>query len=323
MPSRTVVITTNYLEPDGEIRRFLEGAGCNVTFSRPQDRDGNDGHLRSALRGAHAVIAGTEPFPAELIDCAPELRIIARTGVGYDNVDVRAASRRGITVCATPGANKQSVAELTIGLLIGAARGIETSAYSVRTGSWAQTNGRELAGSTLGLIGLGAIGRAVATIAHGIGMRLLAHDMAPDNAFMANHDIEPCDLDGLLRRSDFVSIHVALTPLSRGMIGRAALATMKPGAFLVNTARGGIVDEVALADALRSGHLGGAALDVLESEPLVADHPLRDAPNVTITPHIAGATAEARMRSSQMAASQVIDFLEGRPVAHRVDEVAR
>lgn len=322
MRSRTVVITTNYLEPDGEIRRVLESAGCTVTFSRPQDREGDDDHLRSALRDAHAVIAGTEPFPADLIDCAPDLGIIARTGVGYDNVDLRAATRRGITVCATPGANRQSVAELTVGLLIDSARGIETSAYSVRSGSWAQTNGRELAGSTLGLIGLGSIGQSVATMARGIGMRLLAYDMAPDDAFMTDHDIEPCSLESLLRRSDFVSIHVALTPSSRGMIDRAALAQMKRGAFLVNTARGGIVDETALADALRSGHLGGAALDVLEKEPLAEDHPLRDAPNVTITPHIAGATTEARVRSSQMAASQVIDFLEGRPVAHVVAEAS-
>lgn len=323
MESRTVLITTSYLEPDGDIRRVLERAGCTVTFSRPQDRGGDQGHLRTALRGAHAVIAGTEPFHADLIECAPGLGIIARTGVGYDNVDLRVAAGRGIKVCVTPGANKQSVAELTLGLLIDAARGIVTSARSVQAGTWAQTSGRELAGSTLGLVGLGAIGQAVATMARGVGMQVLAHDTEPDAAFVADRDIELCDLGELLRRSDFVSIHVALTPTSRNMIDRAALAMMKPGAYLVNTARGGIVDEIALADALTTGHLGGAALDVLETEPLSKEHPLRSAPNVTITPHIAGATLEARARSSQMAASQVIDFLEGRPVANLVPEMSR
>jgi phosphoglycerate dehydrogenase-like enzyme len=323
MESHTVLITTNYLEPDGEIRRVLERAGCAVTFSRPQDRGGDQGHLRSALRGARAVIVGTEPFRADLIDCAPDLGLIARTGVGYDNVDLHAAAGRGIKVCVTPGVNRQSVAELTLGLLIDAARGIVTSERSVRAGSWTQCSGRELGGSTLGLVGLGAIGQAVATMARGIGMHVLAHDTEPDGAFVMDRGIELCDLGDLLRRSDFVSIHVALTPASKGMIGRTALATMKPGSYLVNTARGGIVDEVALAGALCKGHLGGAALDVLETEPLPADHPLRSAPNVTITPHIAGATTEARTRSSKMAASQIIDFFEGRPVAHLVPGASR
>src|SRR5690606_533353 len=152
------------------------------------------GHLYSALRDAHAVIAGTEPFRADLIDCAPDLGIIARTGVGYDNVDLRAAAGRGIKVCVTPGANKQSVAELTLGLLIDAARGIVTSASAVRAGFWTQTNGRELAGSTLGLVGLGAIGQAVATMARGIGMHVLAHDTEPDGAFVTDRGIELCDL---------------------------------------------------------------------------------------------------------------------------------
>lgn len=322
MQSPTVLITTNYLEPDGEIRHVLEGAGCAVAFSRPQDRDGDQGHLRSALRDAHAVIAGTEPLSADLIGCAPGLGIIARTGVGYDNVDLRAAEGRGIKVCVTPGANRQSVAELTLGLLIDAARGIVAGDRSVRSGGWTQTSGRELAGSTVGLIGLGTIGQAVAAMTLGIGMRVLAYDTEPDDAFVADHEIELCGLEDLLRRSDFVSIHVALSQSSRGMIDRAAFALMKKGAYLINTARGGIVDEIALADALSSGHLGGAALDVLAKEPLPADHPLRSAPNVTITPHIAGATAEARMRSSQMAAGQVIDFLAGRPVAHLVSAVS-
>lgn len=323
MPSRTVLITTNYLEPNGELDSLLRSAGCRVSFSRPQDRGGDQEHLRSALHDARAVIAGTEPFSASLIEAAPRLGLIARTGVGYDNVDLQAAAQRGIQVCATPGANKQSVAELTLGLLIDAARGIVAGARSVQSGSWVQTNGRELAGATLGIIGLGTIGQAVAAIARAVGMRVIGYDAEPPGESTTDQGVEFCTLESLLRQSDFVSIHAALTPTSRGMIDRDALGKMRPGAYLVNTARGGIVDEAALAEALSSGHLGGAALDVLATEPLPMDHPLRTAPNTTITPHIAGATTEARTRSSLMAAAQVIDFLDGRVVEHVVPQVSR
>ena len=317
MADRRVLITTSYLEPGDEIHTMLTDAGCEVSYSRPQDRDGANG-LAGALAEVDAVIAGTEPFSAELMDTAGALRIIARTGVGYDSVDLSAAARKGVTVCNTPGANRQSVAELAIGLMLSNARHLVPAAADVEAGNWVQRSGRELSGATLGVIGFGAIGKEVASIATAFGMRVLVCDPALDENFAHSIGAHARPLPELLAESDFVTLHIALTPQTHHLIDGDALAVMKPSAYLINTSRGGVVDERALAGALREERLAGAALDVLEQEPLAADDPLREAPNLVITPHIAGATAEARSRSGHLAATQVIDFLDGRPVAHPV-----
>lgn len=319
MAQHRVLITTSYLEPGDDVHRLLTEAGCSVRYSRPQDRSPGT-TIQDAVGEVDGIIAGTEPLTAELIESAPELRIIARTGTGYDNVDVQAAARRGVTVCNTPGVNRQSVAELTMGLLLDCARGISASVAQVRAGAWEQKSGRELSGSTLGIVGLGAIGKEVATMAQAFGMAVLAHDPVLDPTFAEGHAIKTRPLEALLRESDFVTLHIALSPATHRMIDRAALALMKPGAFLINTARGGVVDEQALADALVAGRLGGAALDVLETEPLPPEHPLRDVPNLVITPHVAAATVQARARSGRLAATQVLQHLDGGAPAHPVPE---
>lgn len=318
MADRRVLITTSFLEPGDDIHTMLTEAGCEVTYSRPQDRQDTGTALADSLAGIRGVIAGTEAFTAELMAAAPDLGIIARTGAGYDSIDLDGAAGQGVTVCHTPGANRQSVAELTISLLLACARHLVPAASEVQAGGWVQRSGRELSEATLGVIGFGAIGKEVATIATALGMRVLAHDPALDETFAASIGAEARSLPALLAESDFVTVHIALTAQTRHLIDTAALAAMKPTAYLINTARGGVVDEQALAESLRTGRLAGAGLDVLENEPLAADDPLREAPNALITPHIAGATAEARSRSGMLAASQVLDFLDGRPVAHPV-----
>lgn len=319
MPERRVLITTSYLHPADDVHQLLAEAGCEVTYSRQQDRAaGGAPSLASAIAEAHAVIAGTDRFSADIIDAAGNLGLIARTGSGYDNVDMAAAERRGIAVCTTPMANGRSVAELTIGLMMACARNITSSAEQVRAGSWIQASGRELLGATVGIIGLGGIGKEVARLALALGMRVLAYDTTPDEAFMESAGIGSRTLAGLLSDSDFVTIHIALTPHTRRLIDRDTLGLMKPDAYLINTSRGAVVDEEALADALNRHQIAGAALDVLDIEPLEAQSPLRTVPNLLITPHIAGATVEARARSSRLAATQVIDFFDGRPVAHPV-----
>lgn len=319
MGSHRILVTTNYLEPGGEVDHVLTAAGFEVAFSRSKDRRGTPNELVQAMAGVNGVVAGTDAFTAELFKAAPDLRIIARTGAGYDNIDLTAARERGVVVCATPGANSHSVAELTIGLLLDCARSVSGSAAEVRSGAWLQTSGRQVRGATLGILGFGRIGQEVATIGRAMGMLVIAYDPFFDSESAASIGVEYRGFESLLEQSDAVSIHLGLTEQTRGMVDEAAIARMKSTAFLINTARGGIVDEGALARALVSGDLAAAALDVVETEPLPLDSPLRSAPNVTITPHVAGATVEARAVSSHMAAGQVVDFFAGRPVAHRVD----
>ncbi|WP_156252341.1 phosphoglycerate dehydrogenase [Pseudactinotalea terrae] len=318
MSARDVVITTSYLGPDDEVHEMLVAAGLEVIYSRPQDRDGDLATMAEAIAGAAGLIAGTEPVSAAAIEAAPDLKVIARTGVGYDNVDVAAARARGVVVCTTPGANADSVAELALGLMIDCARRVTESSRAVLDGQWQQRSGHELKGATLGIIGLGGIGRRLAVLARAFGMTVVAHDTYFDETFATSHEVSRSSLPDLLTASDFVSVHTALTPQTRHLIDAAALAMMKPTAILVNTARGGIVDEIALAEALHSGTISGAALDVLETEPAAADHPLRTAPGCVITPHIAGATFQARARSGALAAAQVMESLRGGVVAHEV-----
>jgi D-3-phosphoglycerate dehydrogenase len=318
MADRRVVITTSYLDPGDAVHTRLTEAGCDVVYARPQDRQGSERSLAEWLDGARCVIAGNDAFTAEVIESATDVGLIARTGVGYDGVDQDAARRCGVTVCNTPGVNRQSVAELTISFLLAGARHLVPAVEVVQSGQWSQRSGRELAGATLGVIGLGAIGKSVASIALALGMRVLAHDPFLDEAFARANGIESRDMLELLAESDFVTVHIALSPETHHLIDADAIARMKPTAYLVNTARGGIVDEEALAAALTAGTLAGAALDVVEQEPLAAEHVLRGVPNLLITPHIAGATVEARTRSSLLAAEQVLDFLDGRPLTHAV-----
>lgn len=268
--------------------------------------------LEGALRAAEGLIvrSGTR-VDASLLDVAERLEVIGRAGVGVDNIDMSAATRRGVAVINAPGGNIGSTAELAFALLLAAARRVAEADRSVRQGRWERKvlRGRQLQGNTLGVIGVGRIGTEVVRRAHAFGMRILAYDPYLSSERAADEHIERVELDALLERADFVTLHVPLTEQTRGMIGVAELARMKPTAILVNAARGGIVDERALAVALEQRKLAGAALDVYETEPPPADHPLREAPNLVMTPHLGAATVEAQRKVALEIAQRVRDAL--------------
>ena len=264
------------------------------------DRPLDEEEMVELVRGCEGLIVGVDPVTARVLEAGP-LRVVVKYGSGMDNIDVATAERRGVRVSSTPGANARSVAELAVALLLALARNVATHDRGVRQGSWKRRTGVELVGKRLGIVGYGAIGREVAEIARGgVGMEVVAHD-----PLVAEAAVPLLPLDEVLATSDALSLHLPLTDETRGLIGASELAAMKPTAFLVNTARGGLVDEVALADALQSGQLAGAALDGFEEEPLGVS-PLRALDNVVLSPHAGAATREAVLRTASRAVDQLL-----------------
>ncbi len=257
---------------------------------------------------------------AALIAAGTRLVVIGRAGVGVDNVDLDAATRAGITVVNAPTGNTIAAAEHTLALLYGVARRIAAADASVRRGEWkrAQFTGLELRGRTIGIVGLGKIGLAIALRARAMEMTVIGVDPFVSVEQAANHGVELVEFDAMLERADVVTVHVPMTRTTKGLIGRDAIARMKPGTIVLNVARGGILDEAAVADALRSGHLGGAGVDVFETEPPTGS-PLLDAPNTLLTPHLGASTAEAQILVSEEVAAQIIDVLAGRSARYAVN----
>jgi D-3-phosphoglycerate dehydrogenase len=277
--------------------------------------------LRAIIGDYDALVVRSQvKVDAELIAAGSRLVVIGRAGVGVDNVDIEAATRAGITVVNAPTGNTIAAAEHTIGLLFALARRIAAADASVRRGEWQRSRftGVELRGKTLGIIGLGKIGQAIAARARGFEMTVLGHDPYVTAEQAANHGVEAVSFEALLERSDVVTVHVPMSRGTRGLIGEAALARMKPGAFLLNVARGGVVDEAAVARALVQGTLGGAAIDVYEQEP-PTDSPLLEAPNTVLTPHLGASTAEAQILVATEVADQILDVLDGRPARYAVN----
>jgi D-3-phosphoglycerate dehydrogenase / 2-oxoglutarate reductase len=266
------------------------------------------------------VVRSQVQVDAGLIAAGRRLVVVGRAGVGVDNVDLEAATRAGITVVNAPTGNTIAAAEHTLALLYVLARRVAAADASVRRGEWkrSQFSGVELRGRTLGIIGLGKIGQAIAKRARAMEMTVIAVDpfISADGA--AVHGVKLVSLDALLEQADALTVHVPLTRQTRGLIGAAQIARMKPGSFVLNVARGGILDEAAVADALRSGQLGGAGIDVFEHEPPVGS-PLLDAPNTVLTPHLGASTAEAQVLVAVEVADQVIDVLAGRPARYAVN----
>jgi glyoxylate reductase len=263
------------------------------------------------LAGIDATLCSPDQYNADVV-ALPELKqlkVISRWGVGYDSIDVPAATRQGIVVAYTPGLLNETVADWAFALLLGIARRVADGHNTVMGNQWTNHWGHDVHGKTLGLIGCGRIGQAVARRASGFGMRVLGCDVAP---CADATQIQYVDLERLLRESDFVSLHAALTPESRGLINEARLRLMKPSAYLINTARGPMVDEPALARALHEGWIAGAALDVFHTEPLPADSPLRAAPNILLAPHQASLARETGEKVSLAAAQAIIDVMQGR-----------
>ena len=271
--------------------------------------------LHAAMELAAALIVRNRTqVDAALIASAPGLKVVGRLGVGLDNIDTAACSARGIEVIAATGANAVSVAEYVVTVAMMLLRGVYGSSAAVAAGGWPRaqlSQGHEIRGRTLGLIGFGSIGRVTARLARNLGMQVIAHDplVAADDVAWREHGVMHRTLEALLAEADVVSLHVPLIAQTRGMLSASRIALMKGGAIVINTARGGIVDEGAVIDALRSGALGGAALDVFEHEPLAASAAWADVPNLILTPHVAGVTVEANARVSALIAQRVATSL--------------
>ena len=262
----------------------------------------------------------TNRIDAELIDAHPGLRFVSSMSVGVDHVDVAALSRRGIPLGHTPGVLVDTTADLAVALMLAAARRIPEADRFVREGRWDPAMpwhpgmfvGKDIAGSTVGILGLGAIGQAVATRLRAFGARVIGWNRSPRQL----EGVESVGLDVLLEQSDFLSIHVALSEETRNLLGDDAIAAMKPGAVLINTARGGIVDEVALASALKSGHLFAAGVDVFSREPVAEDNPLLGLSNVVLAPHIGSASERTRGRMAALAVENMVAAIRGEPMLH-------
>ena len=275
-----------------------------------------------------AITLLTDRIDGAVLDRHPSLRVVSNFAVGYDNIDVPAASERGVFVCNTPEVLTNATADHTWALLLAAARRIPESISYVRDGKWKTWGpmlllGREVSGATIGIVGLGRIGKEVAKRARGFDMRVLAFDPFEDAAFAREHDVTYVPLEELLADSDFVTLHVALTPETHHLIGAAELGRMKPTAILVNASRGPVVDTDELVDALQGGTILGAALDVTDPEPLPADHPLVNMTNCIVVPHTASATVQTRDRMAELAARNLLAGLRGErpPAAVNADEV--
>jgi D-3-phosphoglycerate dehydrogenase / 2-oxoglutarate reductase len=306
-PEGTVAVSArSFRHVPGEHHELLRVAGLEVRYPKV-DRPLEEGELVDLVRGCWGLIVGVDSVTAAVLDAGP-LRVVVRLGSGIDNIDLAAARRRGVKVSSTPGANARSVAELAIGLLLALARHLVLHDRQIRAGSWSRRTGMELAGRRLGIIGYGAVGREVAAIARGIGMEVVATD-----PFVHEADVPLVDLKTLLASSHAVTLHVPLTDGTRGMIGAPQLDLMRPEALLVNTSRGGLVDEGALAAALAAGRIRGAAFDTFEREPPLGS-PLVGLDSFVGSPHAGAATVEATRRAGVAA---VRELLAARPTPER------
>ena len=296
----------------GRFRDLLVKAGFEVVDPSSDGKMTEEG-LLTALPACDAIIAGGETISAAVIAASPKLRAIARTGVGYDAVDLEAAKAGKVVVTITPGANQDAVAEQAFALLLALTKDLLAHDRAIRAGAWTRSPlPRAIRGRTLGIVGLGRIGRAVATRALAFGMPVLAYEPVGDHsAFCSKRGIEQVEFGDLLARSDVVSLHLPLVEETRKLFDASVFGRMKPGSILINTSRGGLVSEPDLVAALRSGHLAGAGLDVFDREPPPADHDLWSLPNVVLTPHMAGVDEVAMADMAEMAARCLVELHRG------------
>lgn len=303
-----------------EPKERLEAAGCEVRIN-PYGRPLTSKEIVEHCQGASVVILGNDQLDAATIDALPDLRMVARHGAGFDNIDFVALTRRGIVVTNTPGANREETADLTFALILDLARMITQSVNQLKGGVWNKIPGRSLYGKTIGIIGVGSIGMAVARRAMGFGMDILGNDIVQREE-ASRYGLLYTSLNDLLAKSDVVSIHAPLTSATRNLLGAKELRHMKDGALLVNTARADIVRESALEKALLSGKLGGYAVDVYEKEPPSLPK-FYDLPNVLTTPHIGSATFETNRRMGDVVVDNVIAFKDGNVPPNRVTAADR
>jgi len=289
-----------------------------------------DALLAAARRSDGLLTMITDHIDGAFLDAAPDLRIVSQLAVGYDNIDVEAATEHGVLVCNTPGVLTDATADLAFALMLGQARRLPEADRALRDGSWSLWSptfmlGHDLRDKTLGIVGLGAIGTAIAQRAKGFRMRLVYWSRSRKPDVEQALGIEYRELNDLLHEADYVQITVALSDETKGLIGAEQLALMKPDAVLINTARGPIVDQKALYEAIKAGRIGGAALDVFESEPIAPDDPLLALPNVVVSPHLGSATVETRQRMADMAVDNLLAYFQGQkpPSAVNGEQVLR
>ncbi len=315
-PRYTVLVTAQHLAP--EAQEILRAAGARLEFMDDPVTEESLLERLCAGRVDAVVLRGSKPFTARVLAAAQGLKVIAKNGAGIDSVDLAEAARRGICVAVAAGANADAVAEHAVAMTLALVRNLAGLDRKVRAGGWVGSTymGRDFRGSVVGIVGFGSIGRSTARLAAALGARVVVLRRRDDaEGFEVEHD-----LDSLLARVDILSLHCPLNERTRRLIGRRELARMKPGALLINTARGAVIDEAALVEALRSGQLAGAGLDTFESEPIAADNPLLTLDNVLLTPHVAGVTRDAALRVATTTARNVVDVLAGRalPASHVV-----
>jgi D-3-phosphoglycerate dehydrogenase / 2-oxoglutarate reductase len=315
---RVLVTPTTFGRGDPALKSSLEQSVGSVTYNT-SGRPLGATELGPLVADIDGWIAGLDRIDADVIAAAPRLKVIARYGVGVDRVDVRAATRHGVVVTNTPGANATAVAEHAIALMLALCRNLCRADRAVRRGEWPRHDGVGLCGKTVGLVGFGAVGREAARRLQAFGCRIVAHDpFLPAEGFRA-HRVDPVTLGDLLAAADIVSLHAAYTPGTPALVDDGFLACMRPGAFLVNTARGELVDEEALHRALSSGRLRGAGLDCFRQEPPPAEHPLLRLPQVVATPHTAAHTDEAAAAMGRMALAACLQVLAGERAEHTVN----
>ncbi len=315
--------TIRILIPDDlpqECLTVFESAGFEVIF----DPNMTPEEIKAEVPAVDGMVVRSKvKVTRDIIEAGSRLKLIGRAGVGYDNIDVEAATERGIAVMNVPGANAVSVAELAFGMMLALSRYLVEANESTKAGKWEKKRfkGHEIMGKTLGLVGLGKVGVEVAKRAIGFGMKVVANDPRFSAEDSAPFSVKIVSFDELLEQSDFISLHLPLTDETRRLFDRETLEKCKKGVYLINCARGGIVDEKALYDAIREGHVAGAALDVFEKEP-PADTPLRKLPNVILTPHIGASTTEAQIRVATKVARQMVDFFREDKVENVVNPEA-
>lgn len=322
MSNEVLILSRKFREGDREyVERFLDERAC---FSSPKviNHPVDEEQLCDLVSSAGGIITGLERINRKVIDCAPNLKVISTGGVGYDHVDLDAASERGIVVANCAGCNNHSVSELAFGMMLNLSRKIRNNDINMRTVGWASDgplrDGGELWGKTLGVVGLGRVGKSSALLGKAFGMRVLANDIDWDITFANQNHISYVPLDTLLRESDFITLHVPLTQFTHELIDEARIELMKPTATLINTSRGPVVKEAALVNALSSGRIAAAGLDVFRVEPH-PDNPYVEFDNVILTPHIGGSTREAFDRSLYLALTNVCNVLNGMEAHCRVN----
>ncbi len=304
------VVATDRISADGLIPLIEDAAFTIVEI--PDSGEPRFGEEMASASGL--IVRSATRVDRDLLAAAPELRVVGRAGVGVDNIDLEAATERGVAVMNAPAGNTIAAAELTMALILSVARKVAEADRTIREGRWERSRlqGVELRGRTLGVVGAGRIGGAVAERCQAFGMKVVVHDPYLPPERLAGIEFPVVGLAQLLETADVVTIHVPLTDETKGMIGRGELGTMKESAFLVNVSRGGIIDETALAEALAAGEIGGAGLDVYEHEPLETGSPLLTAPNLVLTPHLGASTAEAQVQVAlEVTASMRAALIEG------------